>query len=263
MMLMPRQHDTRFDNGPPPMPRAAIFVAIVAVHGLLILWLLTVRDQLNSRRLDRSLAVFWAALPPEPAPEPPPTVPKIAKVAPAPKPGRAAANAPPRAIERVDATPVTAAPPAAASEPPRAARVDDSAGIVDTARADIGTGSGAGSGGGSGEGGGDGNGPAAKAITIPASWVWRPTLADMAEFNPLRNRAKARVMVQVVLTCRVKPDHRVENCDASHEQPMGYGAAEAALRSTRIFRVYPPRVNGKVVEGAKVTIPITFDNFER
>jgi periplasmic protein TonB len=57
------------------------------------------------------------------------------------------------------------------------------------------------------------------------------------------------------MECRVMAQGTVNNCVVLRESPTGYGFGDAALASTRYFKLNPRTVDGQAIEGAKVQIP--------
>lgn len=251
-----RRYATGFRPPQQPLGRSALLAAILVAHLMLFVLLLGAGYPPFARTATQSLAVF-DVVPPVPPRETP--APPLAAVKPTAKPGgRSQSLSVPRP-ERVDVTPVPAAPPAAAPSQGVASQTGESPAVAVNADEAGNAGTGAGTGLGDGKGDGSGAGP----IIVAPSWVVKPTLADMAEFNPLSNYPRQDLSVRVVLTCQVRLNYTVENCRASEERPRGYNVARAALRSTRIFRIYPPRRNGIVIDGALVRIPVTFETLSR
>jgi protein TonB len=63
---------------------------------------------------------------------------------------------------------------------------------------------------------------------------------------------------QATITCSVKANGTVENCNIDSESPEGMGFGNAAVRLSKLFKMKPQTSDGQPVEGAKVSIPIAF-----
>lgn len=90
------------------------------------------------------------------------------------------------------------------------------------------------------------------------TWLSKPTAAQLGRLYP--NRAAERgVRGAATMECRVMASGAVTNCMVVRESPAGYGFGEAALASTRYFKLNPRTVDGQAIEGAKVMIPMGFN----
>jgi TonB family protein len=232
----------RKSGAPSGTVRAFSLVLAAPATGILLLLLLhglpikTVEANGEAR-----LSVDLIAIPPPPPPE----VPRPAPARPA---ERAAAPAPasPRAATLVDQTPaILPAPPT-----PPAAEISGT-GTATTPGAGLG-----------GDGpGGNGNGRVGGTAPVRtgASWIFEPGTPELLPFNPRRAQAES-VNGQVILACRVLRNSRVADCRVVSEKPRDYGFGSAALDASRIFRLYPPTIDGKPDEARRVEIPISFNN---
>jgi protein TonB len=112
--------------------------------------------------------------------------------------------------------------------------------------------------------------PAAEPAPVPAtpaskpspvisnpSWLAKPSAAQLGRLYPER-AARNGVSGSTVMECRVTAQGTVASCTVVQESPKGYGFGDAALASTRYFRLNPRMVDGSTVEGAKVRIPMAF-----
>ncbi|MEZ0243116.1 MAG: TonB family protein [Sphingomonas sp.] len=124
-------------------------------------------------------------------------------------------------------------------------------------------GTGSGGSGTGGNGSGDGgtaieSGP----VRAGASWVTKPSPADLQPFNP-RIAQFERVDGVVMLTCRVLRNRSLTDCRVRAERPRGYGFGTAALRAAATFRLNPPTIDGLPDETRRIEIPVTFNNRRR
>jgi len=99
--------------------------------------------------------------------------------------------------------------------------------------------------------------PAPAMIRSPA-WLSRPTAAQLDRLYP--DRAADRGLSGMVnLECRVTAQGTMSACVVLNETPLKLGFGEAALASTKYFRMSPLTVDGAPIEGAKVRIPMGFN----
>jgi len=112
-------------------------------------------------------------------------------------------------------------------------------------------GEGTGSGTGRGSGSGLGNGGTRWRLVAGAS------SADIQRVYPLAAR-RARISGNVLLSCRIRLDGRLETCRVARESPEGQGFGEAALATVVHFRAVPPTEGGRPVENAEATFGVLF-----
>lgn len=195
--------------------------------------------------------------PPVPPPPPPPLKPKHdvggqrRRQAPVPLLKPALAPLAPAHAELVDSTrfPVTTAfATADPVTPSPLAGTDPVAGGQGLA---AGTGDDAGPGTGSGVGSGSGE----IDILRRATWVWKPTDEALSRFAPPLAVAQ-HVSGKAIIACRVRLSTQVHDCRIVAESAGGFGFGSAAIDASRIFRVRPPRRNGKPLDDAWVGIPV-------
>ena len=234
--------------------RPALALAL-GVHGAVLLLFLTMRPPLPAPVPPvPSLTLFDVAPPPPPPPElpPPPKRPPPPAAAP---PGGApptASRPPPPAI---DTTPQPLAPP----PPPRTVVTSPFGADQDVAHLvgppSIGAGLGTGTGRGAGSGAGDGGG--GKVRYARASWIYRPSDAEMRRFWPpaaVGNRISGRA----VLACQVPRSGRPDRCWVVSETPADIGFGAAAVAMAPLFRIRPVLRNGKVLP-VPVIVPVAYD----
>jgi len=100
--------------------------------------------------------------------------------------------------------------------------------------------------------------PPAPAVIRNPQWVRQPSAAQMERAYP-RAAAADGISGRASLSCRVTGSGEVTACEVTSETPVGEGFGRAALSLSRYFRLSPRTVDGQAVEGARVTIPLTFN----
>lgn len=99
--------------------------------------------------------------------------------------------------------------------------------------------------------------PAPPPVIRNPVWISRPTASQVERLYP--DRALDRgVAGRAVLVCTVRLNGSMGACDVVSETPGGYRFGEAALAMARYFRISPKTVDGQMVEGSQVQIPINF-----
>lgn len=187
-----------------------------------------------------TVSVFLYRPPPPPPPvEPAPTEGGGAPAAPS------RIHVPPRPVER---PPEVIAPPVPAPEPALVVGASPVAGPT-PGQGQGGEGTGTGTGRGSGSGPGSGG----------TRWrlVAGASSAEIQRVYPVAAR-RARISGNVLLSCRIRLDTRLENCRVVRETPAGQGFGVAALATVSHFRAAPPTEGGRPVENAEATFGVLF-----
>lgn len=254
------------------MRRSSALLATTAIMVVIAIVLLRRGPVLQSLRPDVPLVV---TLLPEPPPPPPPRVVPTLRPKPA-RPRAIAANtgggSPRRAVhifrsratanvatadpldvtlqrDAIPAAPVTAAAPSAS--------VANTTGVP----ALPGAGAGVVVGGGSGAGAGTGAGidrDKGMVLSRP-DWVVKPSDAALDAFWPVEAGKAHRSGVSAI-ACRVQLSTQVHDCQLIAESPAERGFGTAAIAASRIFRVHPPRRNGKPIDEAWIAVTIVWTN---
>lgn len=204
-------------------PDRTALALTIGVHGVLLLLVLTMRP------------------PSVPAP---PSIPTLAlfDVAPPPPPP-------------IDTTPQPLAPPS----PPSAVVPSPFGADQDVAQL-VGppsTGAGMGAGTGRGAGSGAGDGGAGKTRYARASWIYRPSDAELRRFWPA-DAVRDRISGRALLACQVPRSGRPERCWLVSDTPADMGFGTAAVQMAPLFRIRPVLRNGKVLP-IPVIVPVVFD----
>ena len=93
-------------------------------------------------------------------------------------------------------------------------------------------------------------------ITNP-DWVRKPSGEALMRAYPERAIA-ANITGSATISCSVRVNGSLTDCQVVSETPGGYGFGRAATRLSRDFRMSPRTVDGQAVGGARVTVAIRF-----
>jgi len=240
-------------------PDRTALALTIGVHGVLLLLVLTMRPpSVPTAPLIPTLALFDVAPPPPPPPPelpPPPPPPRPPPPAPAPPGGAPPTASRPPPPPPIDTTPQPLAPPS----PPSAVVPSPFGADQDVAQlvgppstgAGMGTGTGRDAGSGAGDGGGG------KTRYARASWIHRPSDAELRRFWPA-DAVRDRISGRALLACQVPRSGRPERCWLVSDTPADMGFGAAAVQMAPLFRIRPVLRNGKVLP-IPVIVPVVFD----
>lgn len=235
-------------------PDRTALALTIGVHGVLLLLVLTMRPpSVPAPPSIPTLALFDVAPPPPPELPPPPIRPL--PPAPAPPGGAPPTASRPPPPPPIDTTPQPLAPPS----PPSAVVPSPFGADQDVAQLvgppSTGAGMGAGTGRGAGSGAGDGGG--GKTRYARASWIYRPSDAELRRFWPA-DAVRDRISGRALLACQVPRSGRPERCWLVSDTPADMGFGTAAVQMAPLFRIRPVLRNGKVLP-IPVIVPVVFD----
>lgn len=243
--------------------RAATLFAAIALHVLLLILLLHLRDPTARIIVDDSLTVIdLPRVEPQVRSPPPPTAPRVVPVT------KVAGGASPRPAsqarpnERVDITSVPLEPPVPPLPVEVVVKPSVSSGTADSGYGVAVGGTGkafGGDGRGWGTGAGDGIGSGSGAEFAAAAWAYKPSDDDLAPYNALIGQ-KERMQGQVRMRCQVTLRQRARNCRITSDTHRRLNLGVRALEATHMFRIFPPLQNGKPVDRAWVAVVIDFSN---
>lgn len=98
--------------------------------------------------------------------------------------------------------------------------------------------------------------PRSSVITRP-DWARKPSGDDLARYYPDRAR-RMEVSGRATLSCTVTARGALEGCSVVAESPADMGFGDAAIRLSSLYRMKPKALDGTVVDGGQVTVPIVF-----
>jgi hypothetical protein len=240
--VLSRFHDAR--NSATGRRVLSLLLAL-AIHGLLLLLLLTLAPQIiQPKKEERNPVSFTLA--PAPSPKPAAQAKKAEKKV---QPSGGA----PKVVTRE-------APQEKKEEQPTPDLPFIQLSREDLASGDIGKlarrgdgGSGAGQGKDSGLAYGPGEGPGGEQM-FNADWYRRPTHAELSTYMP----ANAPRTGYGLVACKTVEHFHVDNCQVLGEQPLGSGFGRAVRLAAWQFLVRPPSVGGRPQVGAWVRIKIEY-----
>ena len=93
-------------------------------------------------------------------------------------------------------------------------------------------------------------------ITRP-DWLRKPNGDDFVAFYPSRAMDTGKEG-KATIKCSVTAKGTLDNCSIVDEDPKDYGFGTAAMRMSKLFKMKPQTADGQSVDGAEVSIPISF-----
>ncbi len=99
--------------------------------------------------------------------------------------------------------------------------------------------------------------PQPPAVITNPNWISRPTGDQLMAAYPDRALENG-VGGLANLQCTVQTNGSLSACSVISETPSGQGFGRAAVSLSRHFRISPRTVDGRPVEGARVSIPLRF-----
>lgn len=88
-------------------------------------------------------------------------------------------------------------------------------------------------------------------------WAQRPSAKDVLRYYPPR-ALNLGMSGHATIRCAVTAQGALTACSIIEETPPGWKFGEAVLRLAPAFRLQPQDGAGRSIEGATITIPLTF-----
>lgn len=98
--------------------------------------------------------------------------------------------------------------------------------------------------------------PAPPVITNP-SWSQRPDPEVLSQLYPERALAN-EIEGRATMVCVVTAGGTLRDCQSTFESPPGYRFGQATVSAARYYRLNPGRVDGEIVDGARVSVTINW-----
>ena len=93
-------------------------------------------------------------------------------------------------------------------------------------------------------------------ITQP-DWAQRPSGDDVARYYPER-ALRMGTGGHAQISCEVLASGKLTGCSVSSEDPSDQGFGDAALKLSKLFKMWPLTKDGAPTSGGTVRIPISF-----
>lgn len=97
----------------------------------------------------------------------------------------------------------------------------------------------------------------AESRSEPARWLRRPTDEEVMRYYP-EKASRLNQEGEAEMNCLVARDGSMQNCTIVREFPEDFDFGGAVLRMSRLFRMRPRTIDGEIIEGDEVRIPVTF-----
>ncbi len=107
-------------------------------------------------------------------------------------------------------------------------------------------------------GGGDPPQTPPPAVIRNPQWLSLPSARELSRAYPSRAE-RLGIGGEAVLSCTVTAQGKLNGCQVLSETPAGEGFGAAALKLSAYFKMTPRTVDGQVVDGAQIRIPLKFN----